>query len=119
MTAGRALDALVAERVMGYKVVEEKIHDIDNFGDAYVVSKSSIYNYSTSIAAAWEVVERMRERKVLVIINDTGGSYRARFFTQQERWRIDEWVARPDEALTVWAATAPLAICLAAVKAMS
>ena len=53
MKAGRELDALVAEKVMGVKNMEQWLinHRMDETGQ-----------YSTDIAAAWEVVEKMRQR---------------------------------------------------------
>lgn len=45
MQAGREMDALIAEKVMGYRAAD-------------IVS---VPEYSTHIAAAWQVVERMRK----------------------------------------------------------
>jgi hypothetical protein len=58
MEAGREMDALVAERVMGFKVqiVERKR---DTFGTYkvkhYRVGNGFLAEYSTDIAAAWQV----------------------------------------------------------------
>jgi hypothetical protein len=70
--------------------------------------------YSMSIEAAWKIVEKLRERGLYLIINDTMSQYRARFWDQT--WNIDDWVRSPDH-LTVWAETAPLAIARAALNA--
>lgn len=67
MEAGRELDALVAERVMGLAKIMVK-GDFEEF-PMFVLPerKRAIWNafhaprYSTDIAAAWAVVERMRE----------------------------------------------------------
>ena len=68
MVAGRELDALVAERVMGWTGIERHIRGgiamppwpsgLDPVTSAY----RTIPRYSTSIADAWLVVERMREK---------------------------------------------------------
>ena len=55
MPAGRELDALVAEKVMG----RETTHWTDGFGDTGVTFFAPVEPYSTDIAAAWEVVERI------------------------------------------------------------
>lgn len=64
LRVGRELDALVAEKIFGLP-----IYNKDNFGNpgTFVGSHdnpmvcSQPKNYSTSIVAAWEVIERMRE----------------------------------------------------------
>lgn len=69
LEAGRELDALVAEKVMGWQVIEtDDCNGIDN----YWLSKdgqhvwllphdfeAALPSYSTDIAAAWAVVEKM------------------------------------------------------------
>jgi len=91
MKAGRELDALIAERVMG-----EMWGVGPNLED-------TLPHYSTQIADAWLVVEKMRP--YFEIYCDGGG-----------------WVARFGWAdagtLAAYADTAPLAICLAALKAV-
>ena len=109
LSAGRELDALVAEKVMGqgfifYNNFQEKNGNKSPLPD-------NVAPYSTSIAAVWEVVEQLR----------TKGFW---FLIEQERPDINsEWVA----AFTNFEAnadgseradTAPLAICLAALKAV-
>ena len=49
MKPGRELDELVAKKVMGYKY--------------------KVLEYSTDIAAAWEVVEKMKDNGYEIIIN--------------------------------------------------
>jgi hypothetical protein len=53
MKPGRELDALVAGRVMGWRVFETKL-----IKDGYVAYLAD-FNPSTNIAAAWEVVEKL------------------------------------------------------------
>jgi hypothetical protein len=61
MPAGRDMDALVAEKLMGWKYhpkwnVFTSPNGLENDG-------STIPNYSTDIAAAWKVVEKMTKIK--------------------------------------------------------
>jgi hypothetical protein len=56
MTAGRELDALVAEKVMG---LPKPIHEVFWF-IRYPHVDGPLPAYSTDIAAAWEVVEKMK-----------------------------------------------------------
>ncbi len=70
--AGKELDALVAEKVMGWKKLFKK--DYPDSGDwrglewmwrereGFMYSEAqSTKPYSTNIAAAWEVVEKLRD----------------------------------------------------------
>jgi hypothetical protein len=64
MTAGRELDALVAEKVFGHKITWEDSQEDDGKDDAYVLNPDGetykwsnfVPHYSTDIAAAFEVV---------------------------------------------------------------
>lgn len=111
--AGRALDALVAEKVMGWTrhpdswppMYREPGDELRPPGSGYAVVPS----YSTAIAAAWEVVEAMRLKFYRFLINggiyDTnwGASFHANF-------------ASGDDYFHGYADTASLAICRAALK---
>jgi alkyl hydroperoxide reductase subunit AhpC len=102
MKAGRELDALIAERVMGWKVV---------YSDEPVVVSASFpypfpFNPSTDISDAWQVVEKLQSLGMTVhIIASKDGWY-----------SVDVWV---DGTLlyTSDAETAPLAIVKASLKA--
>lgn len=91
----RELDALVAEKVMGYGPKNDPCH-------------AGEWSPSTSISAAWEVVENMKEDGDVFI----------------EWWQDDLWTVsnKPigvrDNGVILEADTAPLAICLAALKAV-
>ena len=61
--------------------------------------------YSTSIAAAWEVVEKFPKIYEVDVMNDGDGDWRC---------YINDWKEKEDWAI---ADTAPLAICRAALKA--
>ena len=107
MDAGREMDALVAERVMGFKVqiVERKR---DWFGTYkvkhYRVGNSFLPNYSTDISAAWMVVEKID----------------VHFHLERYGYDTHEWVCTLDigNIITGVASTAPLAICRAVLKAV-
>jgi hypothetical protein len=82
MRPGRELDALVAEKVMGRVgllinesqsvVVGHRPHEY--FETGYTDLKE-VPLYSTSIAAAWEVVEKLKERYLVNIVVDGASQY--------------------------------------------
>jgi hypothetical protein len=66
MEAGRELDVLVAEHVMGWYDISLMTNTSNNFTNYQgitpgIYSRRKIKNYSTDISATWEVVEKMRE----------------------------------------------------------
>lgn len=69
-------------------------------------------NFSTEIAAAWEVVEHLRTRKddpmVITALDNDDGEYVIAFAARADRWTTRELGKNRD---------APMAICLAALKA--
>ena len=93
--AGRELDAEVAEKVMWA--------DLDLTD--YHIERAVPDCYSTSIAAAWQVVEKMKLDSPMV-------RYDAYRDDDRPRWTCAINGVRGD------ANTAPLAICLAALKAV-
>lgn len=114
MPAGREMDALVAEKIFGLKTYwrEEVVRErgITNRQETAViktlcvVSRTALfvqaYYYSTNIAAAWEVVERNRGEAFTLLKSPIHGGYFASFVHKDEE--------------SVFAHTAPLAICRAA-----
>lgn len=110
MEAGRELDALVAEKVMGFTVTDWPTgKELPLAGAMAFLSESQkdrIPHYSTNIAAAWQVVEKLD----LSVIRLNNG-----------RWSAGEAYAFENSyaefRTTTHADTAPLAICLAALKA--
>ena len=132
MQAGRELDALVAEKVMGLcphklkrDVAQTEFGDIFGYvcthcGERFYglsfhegYSHPALLHYSTNISDAWQVVEKMLDMDNDIFI---------------ENWRDGEWCCFTMPCLsTIWpeggrpgecADTAPLAICLAALKAV-
>jgi hypothetical protein len=97
MPAGRELDALIAERVMGLKV------DRRNDGTPHYLTWTP---YSTDMSAAWEIVRAMEEKREWfklgnVIPNSDAIVYEASF---GDAYACED--------------TAPLAICRAALLAV-
>lgn len=125
LPAGRELDALVAERVMGWQLVPA-VNGIespwwwDANGPVHSMDKSDWrggWYPSTNIAAAWEVVERMGA--------DGWDAELDQFHNFMHIWdacfrKLDnrdqgQWL----ELRTGRADAAPLAICRAALKAVA
>ena len=108
MPAGRELDALVAE-----KVVKRDIHVYECPASPFSRKNGRcccVPHYSTYIAAAWEVVEKLR-----------ADGYRFRGVEEHDEdpgWRC--LVGKPSfyPSYEAHADTAPLAICPAALKAV-
>jgi hypothetical protein len=124
LTAGPELNLRIAREVMeedvpdGYERAgdhwekEEPIFDDDG---AYtriwqVVEWPALY--SEHIAGAWQVVERMRENGVLLRIEPRASCYIVKAVTWNVTQDCEELIAHSAQD------TAPLAICLAALKAV-
>jgi Phage ABA sandwich domain len=93
----REIDRLVAEKVMGLKV-----DDFDFILDEKGLRDGELANYSTNIADAWKVVEKLRDRGILITVETL----------------IDKYKAYYDGRFGAFAETPSLAICLAALKAV-
>jgi len=116
MEAGPEMDALVAERVMGWQLSEYRIvrpdgssfdAPIREMWDDPLYSRYSLPPYSTDIAAAWQVVEHMRTIEFdidLLLMPDS-----------QDRCCL-EHSARIESKVCAYAPDMPLAICRAALK---
>jgi len=115
MKAGRELDARIAEDVFGrdirkiefaskYELPIYRYEGTDiNSGD------SKIPHYSTQIADAWPVVEKLKEKWGSIDIRGDGDN------EWVVGWNCDGMFFLDDTfAGAVYAPTAPLAICLAA-----
>lgn len=106
----RELDALVAEKVMGWTNAHRTRPGACLRG--YPPTSATITlvpAYSSEIAAAWAVVERMREQGYAVTVRSAS----------EGRWVARTWKA-PDDPSTDWVRedSAPLAIVLAALRAV-
>ena len=104
MKAGRELDSLVAEKVMG--LTKE---DLDRWDDTR--GRPEPKHYSTDIVAAWEVVELLKRRYVLAL--------RMAFPTSDhpDGWEVLRFDGEVFHLLGI-ADTAPEAICKAALRAV-
>lgn len=119
MEAGKELDALIHTRVMGLPLrctrCEGQGAVPGSNGDCFIcrgTGEMAVHDYSTDIAAAWKVVEKLRELKLQFELRVSPGTL----------WVV--WVTRlslvpfqDDEHLSeVKAETVPHAICLAALE---
>lgn len=133
MKAGRELDALIAEKVMGWEVLTDELEIAKREGTPDLVDPQRWHRrkvwfkgnekmaceecgtlpaYSTNITDAWEVVER------LVSTPGPNGDHHSVQvdYSGDAVVVIDE---NEDWQVSAIADTAPLAICLAALKAVS
>lgn len=140
MDAGRELDALVAEKVMGWikrvsaDHTSSTIKALRAMGIVYAWRDAKgkergldVPHYSTDIAVAWEVVERMhkgidpsKEAPYQYLTLVCVGTYHDRWAASFDFDLTHEWYDHHVIVLYPYAArgdTAPLAICLAALKA--
>ncbi len=113
LEAGRLLDALVAEKVMGWRRKPGRnVWIDDNVLTGWLIEPDDVNDApcwapSTDIAAAWEVVEKVMYPH---------GWYLAPVPDSEGWWGV---FTPPDEHREVaLGATAPLAICRAALKAV-
>ena len=114
LKSGRKLDALIAEKVMGWSLdqlaAECGIYrGWPSKGDAIHRPALPILYYSTSISAAWEVVEKMMSGGFRFVFSCEGEKSHAHFFND------DQEVPGATQFYAV-GETAPLAVCLAALK---
>jgi len=126
MKAGRELDALVAEKVMGMEPTEDpwifrwrypeptrgmKIVYID----APDPSRAwNLFQPSADIKAAWEIVEKLKSEGLRLILTPTADGYEAGFLWFKPEQEFTCWTAACDGQ---YCKSAPHAICLAALKA--
>ena len=118
----RNLDVLVAEKVMGWKNISPHYSKTPWGTDPkHGMNWCQLPSYSTYIVAAWEVVEKMAS-----LDWDVNISLSSKLPSDDvERWYCemtcgDDNAAWRDDFrfIQIWASTAPLAICLAALKAV-
>ncbi|UAT31940.1 hypothetical protein K7T73_06890 [Bacillus badius] len=99
----REIDRLVAEKVLGLTVKNENI--------VRGGRRSGIPSYSQKIEYAWLVVESLRERKIFTIYDAWDEKDEKIFcanFQYNDTYHVVDYSAYAD--------TAPMAICLAALK---
>lgn len=111
LEAGHELDALIAEKVMGWSNVRRDANGGTAMGHAPWAPEWGNYvdSYSTNMAAAWEVVEKMEKRGWDGMVRVVSDGYVARF----ESLHGESFASvDPREG------TAALAICRAALAAI-
>lgn len=102
---GRELDALIAEKVMQNPLGRPSFEE----GQKYFLD---LQHYSTDIAAAWEVVERLG---LAIGINEVRPE-EGKWICLKDMGEGEGWLFGIFEG--AYADTAPHAICLAALKAV-
>lgn len=111
----RKIDSLVAEKVMGWRLDETNFIDYwvgehDGRGGDWAIAH--MWKPTTNIQDAWEVVKKLNEKFTVDIrdtLNDGAECYLYEFHEETESLFL--YTAADGE-------TAPLAICLAALKAV-
>jgi hypothetical protein len=127
LEAGPELDALIEADVMGHAGpfcphIKATFADTPRFDSRYTHAVEdcglpSVPPYSTDIAAAWQVVEKLKAKYPQR--NDPIDDETFRIFYEGTAWPEEPWVAGfGDSDNACSAATAPLAICRAALKAV-
>jgi hypothetical protein len=115
MEAGQELDALVAEKVMGWtNLFPVDTHAIlgSRTGINARGNRHQLPSYSTDIAAAWAVVEKLMMQDIWIAMCPYS------FHAQPVGWFVEYFIDKDKKGGEIEAATAPLAICLAALKAV-
>lgn len=102
MPAGREMDTLVAQEVMGWHCWNTEQGPCYKTADGQYVRGAHTWSPSTSIADAWEVVEFLIGIRKLLSIHP----------------HMFEWSCEWAGGHHAYAKTAPLAICRAALKAV-
>ena len=110
MKAGRELDALIAEKVLGLSGVRDGKSWL--YGDNWTHNKEGVLclvpHYSTQIADAWLVVEKMK---------DSG--YCVELFYDMVAWSVSFMhIDRDEKHGADWRNSIETQICLAALKAV-
>lgn len=129
MDAGRELDALVAEKVMGWLRINAPYEvygaggepsGLEPVGGGYA-RFAIVPNYSTDIKASWRVVEAMRARGYYAEVSDhiSDLDVRCAMFAPRAGWGYDPYEHSWDREYQAAEATTPLAICRAALAALA
>lgn len=129
----RKIDVLVAEKILGYRKIDRMEHlfgtyvhltwRADETSTAY--TDAQLPHFTSDIQAAWEVVEKLGNK---VTIYGPEARYASGEYRNGDTWDCEitgdfqsEWSDDPEDRtdyVRCEGATAPLAICLAALKAV-
>ena len=113
MKAGRELDALVAEKVMGHSVLVLEGHPFIYHPEGY---QQAVPKYSTDVADAWEMVDKLSKDGYFMHIYGHDARWSVGYISPSlsRRWNKEkveiEGLCKSESA--------PLSICLAALKAV-
>ena len=109
----RELDQLVAEKVMGWKPYRnpDLKQDYFRWENAFgaICSDADLPTYTTSIVAAWKIVEKMNQERWVMRLETWDTEAGCEF----SRAETDQIVSHRTSCVD----TAPMAICIAALKA--
>ena len=114
MEAGREMDALIAELVMGWQHPRVKINTVtDEIEDYwYPIPEAQTHiqcpHFSTSVAAAWQVVEKFDAYNI-----------NWNYWRKVHRYELSKYGDEPGMEGIGWGLTPALAICRAALKAVT
>jgi len=131
LQAGHELDALVAERVMGWRHVKvtagysevgssEILYDHHDYWERPDLSKTHLHHFSTDIAAAWQVVEKLGSWhgfKFILCLRDKLNAIEVKL--EEGRWEagwFEDSYEGPEARVVSYGDTAPEAICRAALE---
>lgn len=116
MKPGRELDALVAEKIMDILVK----HDVYNPHKGFIFGYDEhgiavqLSHYSTEMASAWLVVEKLALEGIRIEINPTDVGYQVSFLRYDPSQEFTPWTSIGNS--TVESETAQHAICLSALR---
>lgn len=128
MESGRELDRLVAEHVMQFTIyhydkdieencyfmlMDSKGYSVELFGGERETEDEAWLDspyYSTDIAAAWEVLEKMQEKGVYITVETYADFYRALPFRNDGSLISKATVNHPDVAVAISKCAALLAV---------
>lgn len=102
---GRELDALIAEKVFGIKIYPGKDYYYTGDEDGGIFP-APLLEYSTSIADAWEVVEKLKQKEPIIQYDAELNCWHAGFKDRPDHYFME-----------LSKDSAPHAICLVALKA--
>lgn len=114
LLAGRELDALIAEKIFGFSDIREYAEGYFGKGEVFgLFAKQRIPDFSTDIAAAWLVVEKLK-REMTWYKNIKPDGFRLDYDILDNVWRVALVCDEEGVTESVEADTPQLAICRAA-----
>jgi hypothetical protein len=109
MRAGKPIDDLVAELVMGWKK-NGNIWEITT--SVKGKSSSNLHNFSTSMDAAWMIAEMLADKGYAPnLVYDDNGHFALSFSGTNSIYPVCDVVTSFIEDQRLWCTSAPLAIC--------